>query len=40
MAKMIYLEMDGWFIEAYLFMTNFCAKVMNSIAKGMKSIAK
>ena len=47
MAKKIYLETGGWFLEAYSVMTNSIAKWTNSIAKvtnsfanGMNSIAK
>ena len=40
MAKKIYPEMGGWFIEAYSVITNFCAKATNSIAKATNSIAK
>ena len=39
-AKKIYPEMGGWFLEAYLVMTNFHAKATNSIAKWTNSIAK
>ena len=40
MVKKIHPETGGWFLEAYLVMTNFRAKVTNSIAKGTNSIAK
>jgi len=39
-AKKIHPETGGWFLEAYLVMTNFRAKVTNSIAKGTNSKAK
>jgi len=32
---------DGWFLEAFIAMMNFCAKAMNSITSGaINSIAK
>ena len=39
-VKKIYPETGGWFLEAYLVMTNFYAKATNSIAKWTNSIAK
>ena len=39
MAKKIYTENGGWFLEAYSVMTNFSAKATNSIAKVMNSFA-
>ena len=35
----MYLEMGGWFFEAYLVLMNFHAKAMNSIPKGTNSFA-
>jgi len=40
MAKKIYPETGGWFLEGYLVMTNFHAKVTNSIAKWLNPIAQ
>jgi len=40
MAKKIYQETGGWFLEAYSVMTNFHAKGTNSFANRMNSIAK
>jgi len=40
-AKKIHPETGGWFLEAYSFSHDeFCAKVTNSFANGMNSIAK
>ena len=40
MAKKIYPETGGWFLESYSVMTNFHAKATNWIAKEMNLIAK
>jgi len=39
-VKKIHPETCGWFLEASLVMTNFCAKATNLIAQGTNSTAK